>query len=454
MHIHILGICGTFMGGLACLAREQGHKVTGSDQNIYPPMSTYLEEKSIGIEQGYAPSHLKPRPDCVVIGNALSRGNPCVEAVLNEKIPFCSGPQWLASHVLAHKRVIAVAGTHGKTTTTSMIAWILDNESLSPGFLIGGVPCNFDRSARIGQSDLFVVEADEYDSAFFDKRSKFLHYHPDTLVLNNLEFDHGDIFSDLEEIKTQFKILLRTVPAKGAVIVNHQDDHLNAVLKAGCWSNIIRFGTNGATWQAKCLNPTGQQFEVWHKDESKGVVDWDLMGQHNVQNGLAALAACHELGVPVRHAIRSLNSFQSVKRRMQKIAEIHDVHVYDDFAHHPTAIALSLNALEQRAGKENVVGLVDLGSNSMKSGAHQDALFRVLQNSPKCYVYQNPNVKWDVKQRLKELAHVQVFSCALDLVKTVLKECVSKQHILLMSNGRFDNVSEDLVQGLNQKFST
>ncbi len=373
MHIHILGICGTFMGSLAVLAKELGHRVTGSDANVYPPMSTQLEAQGIELTQGYDPAQLDPAPDLVVIGNAMSRGNPAVEYVLNKGLPYVSGPQWLADHVLQGRWVLAVAGTHGKTTTSSMLAWVLEHAGMSPGFLIGGVPQNFSVSARLGDTPFFVVEADEYDSAFFDKRSKFVHYHPRTAILNNLEFDHADIFPDLASIERQFHHLVRTIPGEGLVIHPTTEQALERVIGMGCWTPVQTTG-EGGQWQARLLSPDGSRFEVLFEGEAQGVVDWAMTGQHNVANALATLAAARHVGVVPAMGIEGLSAFKSVKRRLEKVAEVQGVTIYDDFAHHPTAIATTLDGLRKRVGEAPVIAVIEPRSNSMKLGAHRDGL--------------------------------------------------------------------------------
>src|SRR5690554_6737161 len=338
MHIHILGICGTFMGGVAALAKALGHQVTGSDQHVYPPMSDQLRHLGIELIEGYAPSQLEPRPDLVLIGNALSRGNPAVEAVLNQRIPYQSGAQWLHDQVLQHKWVLAVAGTHGKTTTASMLTWLLEAAAMQPGFLVGGVLANFKQSARLGESDFFVIEADEYDTAFFDKRSKFVHYCPSTLVLNNLEYDHADIFPDLAAIQRQFHHLVRVVPGHGRIFYPAADEALNQVLEQGCWSEKVAIGGNGE-WHAESLESDGSAFTVVHKGQQQGQVRWSLIGHHNVYNGLMAIAAAHHVGVPVAVSCEAFATYQNTKRRLELIDVVNSIAIYDDFAHHPTAIA-------------------------------------------------------------------------------------------------------------------
>lgn len=396
MHIHVLGICGTFMGSLAVLAKELGHRVTGSDANVYPPMSTQLQAQGIELMQGYDPAHLEPAPDLVVIGNALSRGNPAVEHVLNKGLPYVSGPQWLADHVLQGRWVLAVAGTHGKTTTTSMLAWVLEHAGMSPGFLIGGVPQNFGVSARLGGTPFFVVEADEYDSAFFDKRSKFVHYRPRTAILNNLEFDHADIFPDLAAIERQFHHLVRTVPGEGLIIRPSAEKALERVLGMGCWTPVQTTG-EGGQWQARLLAEDGSRFEVLFDGIVQGEVDWPLTGLHNVANALASLAAARHVGVVPSQGAAALSEFRNVKRRMEKVAEVRGVTLYDDFAHHPTAIATTLDGLRKQVGADTqVIAIVEPRSNSMKLGAHRDGLPDSVRQADQVLWYAPPNLGWDL----------------------------------------------------------
>ncbi|MFP5345321.1 MAG: UDP-N-acetylmuramate:L-alanyl-gamma-D-glutamyl-meso-diaminopimelate ligase, partial [Gammaproteobacteria bacterium] len=357
MHIHILGICGTFMGGIAAIAREAGHTVTGCDANVYPPMSTQLSELGVTLNEGYHAGHLQPAPDCVVIGNALSRGNPAVEYVLNQGLPYTSGPEWLAQHILCERWVLAVAGTHGKTTTSSMLAWILEHVGLEPGFLIGGVAQNFGVSARLGKAPFFVIEADEYDSAFFDKRSKFIHYRPRTAILNNLEFDHADIFSDLDAIEQQFHHFMRTIPGQGLAIVNGADAALARVLARGCWTPVERFGVNDG-WNIRD-NGAEEGFDILHQGQPLGRLRWGLLGAHNRMNAIAAIAAARHAGVTPAQAIGALQEFQGVRRRMEVRGSVNGVTVYDDFAHHPTAIATTLHGLRRRAGGARILAVLE-----------------------------------------------------------------------------------------------
>lgn len=443
MHIHILGIAGTFMGGIASLAVEKGYRVTGSDENVYPPMSTQLEALGIVLQEGYSPSHLQPHPDVVIIGNALSRGNLAIEYVLNAGIPYQSGPQWLAENLLREKWVIAVAGTHGKTTTASMIAWILTYAKLAPGFLIGGIPANFGVSAQSGSDPFFVVEADEYDCAFFDKRSKFIHYRPTTCVLNNLEFDHADIFQNLAEIQKQFHYLVRTVPSKGALIVPSSDMAIQEVLRMGSWSETRTFGFQGE-WQAKLLKQDGSTFEVYHQNQCQGTLEWALIGQHNVQNALAALAASHHAGVSAKVAIEALSEFKSVKRRLEIRGQIAGITVYDDFAHHPTAIATTLAGLRAKVGKQRVIAVLDIRSNTMRMGTHQAELPKALSEADVVLVYQPPTINWSV-------AGTTIYRDTQTLLEALISILKPEDHVLMMSNGGFDNLHERLLKSLENQ---
>jgi UDP-N-acetylmuramate: L-alanyl-gamma-D-glutamyl-meso-diaminopimelate ligase len=448
MHIHILGICGTFMGGIALLAREQGVQVSGSDANVYPPMSTQLASQGIALNEGYLPAHLDPAPDCVVIGNALSRGNPAVEHVLDSGLPYTSGPQWLAEHILQDRWVLAVAGTHGKTTTASMLAWILEYAGLSPGFLIGGVPGNFGVSARAGKAPFFVVEADEYDTAFFDKRSKFVHYRPRTLVLNNLEFDHADIFPDLEAIQTQFHHLVRTVPGNGLIISNGGDSNLAQVLERGCWTPLETVSGSGQ-WDARLTVEDGSGFDVLLDGKVCAGVNWSMLGQHNVHNALAAIAAARHAGVPVSQATEALGKFEGVKRRMEIRGTVGGVTVYDDFAHHPTAIATTLQGLRKRVGSERILLLLEPRSNTMQMGVHRDTLAASMQGADRVWLYQSPQLDWSLDGVIRGL---EVPATALDsideLVQAVVKEARTGDHILVMSNGGFGGIHDRLLAAL------
>ena len=450
MHIHILGICGTFMGGIAALAKAAGHRVTGSDANVYPPMSTQLEALGIEIFEGYDPAHLDPVPDCVVIGNVMSRGNPAVEHVLNRRIPYTSGPQWLFEHVLRGRWVLGVAGTHGKTTTSSLLAWILEATGLAPGFLIGGVPENFGVSARLGNGPFFVVEADEYDTAFFDKRSKFVHYHPRTLILNNLEFDHADIFDDLEAIQRQFHHLVRTVPGEGLIVANATDANLEATLGQGCWSETERFGVDKGEWQARLLAADGSHFEVLRDGQVLGEVNWDLIGEHNVMNGLAAIAAARHAGVPSQQAAAALGGFEGIKRRMQLRAEIDGVRVYDDFAHHPTAIRSTIAGLRARVGEERIIAVLEPRSNTMRMGVHQETLADSLAEADQVLLYEPADLGWSLAGVAAELGdRARVFDTTGAIVQTLLEDVRPGDHVLVLSNGSFNGLHDALIMQLD-----
>ncbi len=449
MHIHILGICGTFMGGLAILARAQGHKVTGSDQNVYPPMSDLLTEQGIELIQGYDPAQLTPRPDMVVIGNAMKRGNPCVEAVLNQGIPYTSGPQWLHDHVLPERWVLAVAGTHGKTTTAGMLAWILEDCGYQPGFLIGGVPGNFDVSATLGNSPFFVIEADEYDCAFFDKRSKFVHYSPRTLLLNNLEFDHADIFENLAAIEKQFHHLVRVVPGDGKIIAPAQDANLKQVLSMGCWSEEEYTGDN-ARWQAEKVTNDCGEFDVRYDGEISGRVTWGLVGEHNMQNALMAVAAAHHVGVPVAEACRALGKFINARRRLELRGEVNGISVYDDFAHHPTAILATLQALRSKVGgTARILVVLEPRSNTMKMGISKDDIAPALGRADEVFIFQPANIPWLVSEITERCVQPAYWSGDLDaLTNMVAEHAQPGDHILVMSNGSFGGIHDKLLEKL------
>lgn len=448
MHIHILGICGTFMGSLAVLAKELGHRVTGSDANVYPPMSTQLEAQGIELMQGYDPAHLDPAPDLVVVGNALSRGNPAVEHVLNKGLPYVSGPQWLADHVLQGRWVMAVAGTHGKTTTSSMLAWVLEHAGMSPGFLIGGVPQNFGISARLGGTPFFVVEADEYDSAFFDKRSKFVHYRPRTAILNNLEFDHADIFPDLAAIERQFHHLVRTIPGEGLIIHPTTEPALVRVLEMGCWTKVETTG-EGGRWQVRLLSEDGSRFEVQFDGKVQGTVEWSLTGQHNVANALATLAAARHVGVVPELGIAALSAFRNVKRRMEKVAEVNGVTLYDDFAHHPTAIATTLDGLRKRVGEAPVIAIIEPRSNSMKLGAHRDGLPESVAQADQVIWYAPPNLGWDLAATAAACPVPAVVCDSLEaIIERVKGQARPGTEVVIMSNGGFGGLHGKLAKAL------
>ncbi len=458
MHIHILGICGTFMGGLAVLARQAGHTVTGCDANVYPPMSTQLEAQGIRLIEGFGADQVSLEPDLFVIGNVVSRGNPLMEEILNRNLPYTSGPQWLGEHVLANKWVLAVAGTHGKTTTTSMLAWILEDAGYNPGFLVGGVPMNFGISARLTDSDFFVIEADEYDTAFFDKRSKFVHYRPRTAILNNLEFDHADIFPDLTAIETQFHHLVRTVPGQGRLIVNGREPALERVLARGCWSEVERFGVTDGWHETSSVETSasgaGQEaFWVHHGPSAAGEVKWALQGEHNRMNALAALAAARHVGVPAEQGAASLGKFQNVKRRMEVRGEAAGVTVYDDFAHHPTAIQTTLAGLRRRAGSARILAVLEPRSNTMKLGVMKAQLPASLADADLVFGYGAPSGKdalgWNLAEALAPLGpRAQAFSEIDGLVRAVSAAARPGDQIVVMSNGGFGGIHQKLLDAL------
>jgi len=449
LHIHILGICGTFMGGLALIARELGYKVSGSDQNVYPPMSTQLEQQGIQLMNGYKAENLDCKPDLVVIGNAMSRGNVEVEAVLNRGLKYISGPQWLSEHVLQDKWVLGVAGTHGKTTTSSMLAWILEYQGFKPGFLIGGIPLNFGISARLGESDFFVIEADEYDSAFFDKRSKFVHYRPRTAILNNLEFDHADIFDDLDAIKKQFHHLVRTIPGDGLIITPECEHNISDVLEMGCWTPVAKtvINTEGQ-WQAELVKAEGSEFKVFFEGIEQGIVDWALTGEHNVYNAMSAIVAAKHIGILPVDAIQALKQFKNVKRRMEVIANIKDVTIYDDFAHHPTAIQTTLDGLRKQVVDEKIVAIVEPRSNTMRMGVHTQSLAESLAKADIALIYQPENLDWDLSELKKYAENIEICT-TLDAIIDKLKiQAKEKAHFVLMSNGSFGGIYKRLLSEL------
>ncbi|WFP52390.1 UDP-N-acetylmuramate:L-alanyl-gamma-D-glutamyl-meso-diaminopimelate ligase [Methylomonas sp. EFPC3] len=449
MHIHILGICGTFMGGLALIARELGYTVSGSDQNVYPPMSTQLEQQGIKLMNGYKAENLDIKPDLVVIGNAMSRGNSEVEAVLNLGLPYISGPQWLAEHVLQHKWVLAVAGTHGKTTTTSMLSWILEHNGFKPGFLIGGIPLNFGISARLGESDFFVIEADEYDCAFFDKRSKFVHYRPRTAILNNLEYDHADIFENLDAIKKQFHHLVRTIPGQGLIIAPDCEKHVAEVLAMGCWSPVQLTAIDApAPWQAQLLAADGSRFAIHFEGHNQGTVAWALTGRHNVYNALSAIAAARHVGVAPADAIAALAQFQNVKRRMEVIVKKAGVTVYDDFAHHPTAIQTTLDGLRKQVGNEKILAIVEPRSNTMRLGVHTQSLAESLGQADRAIIFQPDGLGWDLSQLLKYANNIEICNSLDSIVNAIQAEAGGVCHVLLMSNGSFGGIYQRLRDSL------
>ncbi len=453
MHIHILGICGTFMGGLAALAREAGHRVTGCDANVYPPMSTQLEALGIELIEGFGEDQLDLRPDLFVVGNVVTRSSegrfPLMEAILDAGLPYTSGPQWLAEHVLQGRHVLAVAGTHGKTTTTSMLAWILDSAGLNPGFLIGGVPQNFGVSARLGEGRYFVIEADEYDTAFFDKRSKFVHYRPRTAVLNNLEHDHADIFPDLAAIETQFHHLVRTVPPSGRLVVNAREDALQRVLSRGCWSEVQRFGARKEEPGALRARGEPSSFDVLRGSLKVGHVNWELLGEHNQLNALAAIAAAEHVGVDPEAAATALCSFKNVRRRLELRGEVRGIKVYDDFAHHPTAIHTTVEGLRRRiAPADRILAIFEPRSNTMKLGTMKAQLPWALEEADISFCNQD-GLTWDARETLAPLGEQAVVGANVDdLVRLVVAAAKPGDHLLCMSNGGFGGIHEKLLASL------
>jgi UDP-N-acetylmuramate: L-alanyl-gamma-D-glutamyl-meso-diaminopimelate ligase len=452
MHVHILGICGTFMGGVAALARAAGHRVTGSDRSVYPPMSTQLAALGIELIEGYEAGQLDLNPAVVVIGNVMTRGMPVIEALLDRGLPYASGPEWLATSVLRDRWVLAVAGTHGKTSTSAMLAWILEDAGLNPGFLIGGIPQNFGLSARLGASPFFVIEADEYDTAFFDKRAKFVHYRPRTLVLNNLEYDHADIYPDLASIERQFAHLLRTVPGAGRVISNGADANLERVLAAGCWTPVERFARSGDALQWRVEAPTGadfSRFQVLFEGRACGELVWTGIGAHNAENALAALAAARHAGVPVARGIEALGRFEGVARRMQLRGVEAGVHIYDDFAHHPTAIRTTIDGLRRRVGRERIIAVLEPRSQTMRLGVHQSALADSLAGADEVWLYAPATLNWDVHRAVASLgvrAHVIVDM--EQLVEELARHLQPGDHALVMSNGGFGGLHARLLTAL------
>jgi len=457
MHIHILGICGTFMGGIAVLAKAAGHRVTGCDANVYPPMSTQLEAQGIELIEGFDTAQTALNPDIYVVGNVVSRGNPLMEEILNRGLPYISGPQWLAENVLQGKWVLAVAGTHGKTTTSSMLAWVLEYAGLAPGFLIGGVPQNFGISARLpgvprqdanSLSPFFVIEADEYDTAFFDKRSKFVHYRPRTAVLNNLEFDHADIFADLAAIETQFHHLVRTIPSQGLVVANGKEQSLQRVIDRGCWTPLEHFGM-ASGWQAENVSADGS-FDILCQQQLQGRLNWELLGEHNRMNALAAIAAARHVGVTAEVGIEALGQFKNVKRRMETCGVVNGITVYDDFAHHPTAIATTVAGLRARVGNARILAVLEPRSNTMKLGVMKAALPDSLAEADRVFCY-GANLGWDAQQALAPIQHK---ACTFDdmekLVTAIVQTAEPGDHILVMSNGGFGGIHQQLLDRLKQ----
>lgn len=493
MHLHILGICGTFMGGLALLARALGHRVTGSDANVYPPMSTQLEAAGIALCQGYEAAHLQPAPDVVVVGNAMTRGVPAVEYMLDQGLPYVSGPRWLAEHLLAGRHVLAVAGTHGKTTTASLLAWLLEDAGLAPGFLIGGVPGNFGVSARLGDGRFFVVEADEYDTAFFDKRSKFLHYRPRTLIINNLEFDHADIFDDLAAIQRQFHHLVRTVPGSGLILHPRGVGSIDEVLDMGCWTprqslalaepgfdsptppaaattgdsgqwdaqvtepgstdwSARRTSDRSADWVAELLAPAGTEVRLHHQGRGLGTWSWSQTGRHNVANALAAVAAAADVGVVPEAAMVALGRFQGVRRRMELRGEVGGVRLYDDFAHHPTAIATTVDGLRRSVGDARVIAVLEPRSNTMRAGVHAETLAASLGDADQVFLFAPPDLGWDADAAMAPLGdRCAVLGGIEQLVNAIVLAVRPGDHLLVMSNGGFQGIHQRLLDALGER---
>ncbi|PIT51608.1 UDP-N-acetylmuramate:L-alanyl-gamma-D-glutamyl-meso-diaminopimelate ligase [Snodgrassella alvi] len=462
-HIHIIGIGGTFMGGIAAIAKQAGYRVTGCDAKMYPPMSTQLADLGIDVVEGFEAAQLDSYPaDVYVIGNVARRGMPVVEAILNRNLPYTSGPQWLAENILQQHWVLAVAGTHGKTTTASMLAWVLEDAGLAPGFLIGGVPQNFAVSARLPQippaaqftgtadcSPFFVIEADEYDTAFFDKRSKFVHYRPRTAILNNLEYDHADIFPNLAAIQTQFHHLIRTIPGDGLIVVNEESEALAEVLQQGCWSAVEGFGSS-KDWQVGEVSDTGG-FDVLYQQQKVGHIEWQLLGQHNRMNALAVIAAARHAGVSVQQSCAALARFENVKRRMEIKGIVNNITVYDDFAHHPTAIATTIAGLRQKVGDARILAVLEPRSNTMKLGTMKAALPASLAEADKVYCYAG-GVDWDVAAALSPLQDkVAVFQDMQLLIAAITGEAQQGDHILVMSNGSFGGIHQQLLTQLEHR---
>jgi len=448
MHIHILGICGTFMAGIAALAKSQGHQVTGCDQNVYPPMSTQLESLGISITEGFSPEQIAIKPDIYVIGNVISRGNPLMETILNQSLSYISGPQWLYENILFDKWVLAVADTHGKTTTTAMLTWILDFCGLAPGFLIGGIPNNFDLSARLplenkkNSPTFFVIEADEYDTAFFDKRSKFVHYHPRTLILNNLEFDHADIFDDLAHIEKHFYHLVRTVPGLGRIIVNQESAALNRVIERGYWSEIEHIGSP-TEWNVQDEN-------IYYGQDKQASLQWKLIGHHNYMNALGAIAAARHVGIPPKNAIEALSQFSGVKKRMEQIAVINNIELFDDFAYHPSAIQTTLEGLRKKIHSGRIIAVIEPRSNTMKLGTMKKQLIESLKAADTIYCFAH-NLAWDAQALFNDIAHAHVEENVDTLAAKIAQFVQSGDKIIFMSNGSFSGLQSKVTQALNHE---
>lgn len=454
--IHILGICGTFMGGVAQIAKQAGFDVYGSDQQVYPPMSTQLEQAGISLISGYENVDFAEQPDIVIVGNAMSRGNPAIEHMLDKGIAYASGPEWLYDNILFDQWVLAIAGTHGKTSTSSMLAWILEYAGFNPGFLIGGVPQNFGISARLGfdgqeASRFFVIEADEYDTAFFDKRSKFLHYHPKTLVVNNLEFDHADIFDNIEAIQKQFHYAIRTVPPKGKVLYNRDAETVKELMEMGCWSeqaSLSNLQPDATGWYAKSTQADASQFQVYHQDKVVADVEWQLIGEHNKQNALSAIAAAHHIGILPEVSAQALAEFQTVKRRLELIASVNNVSIYDDFAHHPTAIETTLAGMRAKVGDARIIAILEPRSNTMKMGVHQQAMIGSLLEADLTYLF----LPDDISANFATIEHskIHISNSVDDIIERVKTDAQANDHIVIMSNGGFQGIHLKMKAALEQ----
>jgi len=454
MHVHILGICGTFMGGIALLARELGYQVSGSDSNVYPPMSTQLENAGITLSNLDDLTQFDQEPALVVIGNALSRGQVAVETLLNKNIAYTSGPAFLANYLLKDRWVLAVSGTHGKTTTSSMLAWILEYAGLNPGFLIGGIPENFGVSARIGNAPFFVVEADEYDTAFFDKRSKFVHYRPRTLIVNNLEYDHADIFPDIAAIKRQFHHLIRTVPGNGLIVAPQADTNIQSVVEMGCWTPLEYFGDQPRdTWSIQNMAADASHFDIHIQGKLAGTLEWSLQGQHNVNNAIMAIAAARHAGVPANHAIDAMRDFKNVKRRMEIVGTVNNITIYDDFAHHPTAITTTLEGLRNKVGKARIIAILEPRSNTMRMGVHTQTLAKSLNCADEVIYFQPPDIDWNLDTVIKSTVPPARLLSAVDaIVENLATQARPGDHLLIMSNGAFGGIHKKLLHALAARY--
>lgn len=453
-HIHILGICGTFMGGVAILAKQLGYHVTGSDTNVYPPMSTFLEESGIEIIPNFDVAQLQPAPDMVIVGNAMKRGNPCVEYVLENNLPYTSGPQWLHDNLLRNRWVLAVSGTHGKTTTTGMLTWILEQNGLEPGFLIGGISGNFGVSSRLGNSPYFVIEADEYDTAFFDKRSKFVHYNPKTLIINNIGFDHADIFDDIRAIQRQFHHMIRTMPQSGLILSADAEITAKETLEMGCWSETQFLGEE-KEWFAERITNDCSQFAVYHQGSKVAEVHWNIVGQHNMHNALMAIAAAHHVGISIENAAKALSTFINAKRRLEVKGEVNGITVYDDFAHHPAEIQATLTALRDKiGGGVRILAVLEPRSNTMKMGHHKDEIAPALVRADHVFLLQPDNIPWEVAEIAANCIQPTSWTGDIDkLADMIVKEAEPKDHILVMSNGSFGGIHQKLLAKLANKYS-